>query len=79
MEVTKLESNLAIGEINDQFPVIISSYRLGDLVFLDCLTYDEKNEIMIDHPQSIGAQYICDWEMWLLEMRIMKKKNGLLI
>lgn len=36
---------------------MISSYRLGDLVFLE-LKADEKNEILIEHPNSIGSKYI---------------------
>jgi len=35
----------------------ISSYRLGDLVLLE-LTYYEKNKILIEHPNSIGSDYI---------------------
>lgn len=37
----------------------ISSYRLGDLVLLDLGEY-EKNEILIDHPNSIGSKYILE-------------------
>ena len=36
---------------------MISSYRLGDLVLLD-LSEDEQNEILIEHPNSIGSKYI---------------------
>jgi len=37
----------------------ISSYRLGDLVFLE-LNEQEKNEIMHDYPTSIGTTYIIE-------------------
>ena len=43
---------------------MISSYRLGDLVLLN-LGENEKNEILIDHPNSIGSKYILE-----------KKKNS---
>jgi len=36
---------------------MISSYRLGDLVLLE-LNQQEKNELLNDHPESIGSQYI---------------------
>ena len=36
---------------------MISSYRLGDLVLLK-LTESEKNEILKDHPNTIGSEYI---------------------
>jgi len=36
---------------------MISSYRLGDLVFLD-LSENEKNKILTEHPNSIGSKYI---------------------
>lgn len=35
----------------------ISSYRLGDLIFLN-LSYDELNELKRDYPNSLGAKYI---------------------
>jgi len=36
----------------------VSSYRLGDLVFLEeCMTKDEINEILVEHPNSIGSKY----------------------
>jgi len=38
---------------------MISSYRLGDLVFLD-LEENEKNEILMEHPNSIGSKYILE-------------------
>jgi hypothetical protein len=38
---------------------MLSSYRLGDLVFLE-LSKDEKNEILIEHPNSIGSDYIIE-------------------
>lgn len=38
---------------------MISSYRLGDLVFLS-LNEHEKNEILIEHPNSIGSKYILE-------------------
>jgi hypothetical protein len=38
---------------------IISSYRLGDLVFLE-LSEDEQNELLADHPNSIGGKYILE-------------------
>ena len=36
---------------------MLSSYRLGDLVLLK-LTNDEINQILVDHPKSIGSTYI---------------------
>jgi len=36
---------------------MISSYRLGDLVLLN-LTESEKNDILNEHPNSIGSEYI---------------------
>lgn len=36
---------------------MISSYRLGDLVLLN-LTNSEKNDILKDHPNTIGSEYI---------------------
>ena len=39
---------------------MISSYRLGDLVFLNCLSENEKNEILTDYPNSIGSKYILE-------------------
>jgi hypothetical protein len=38
---------------------MLSSYRLGDLVLLQ-LSDDEKNEILIEHPNSIGSDYIIE-------------------
>lgn len=38
---------------------MISSYRLGDLVLLS-LNEGEKNEILEQHPESIGSKYIRD-------------------
>lgn len=38
---------------------MISSYRLGDLVLLQ-LGEGEKNEIIHDHPNSIGTKYILE-------------------
>ena len=38
---------------------MISSYRLGDLVMLD-LGENERNEILIEHPNSIGSKYILE-------------------
>ena len=38
---------------------MISSYRLGDLVFLE-LNKNEKNEILNEHPNSIGSKYILE-------------------
>ena len=35
----------------------LSSYRLGDLIFLS-LTNEEKQELLNDYPNSIGASYI---------------------
>ena len=35
-----------------------SSYRLGDLVILSNLTDNEKNQLCLDHPTSIGYDYI---------------------
>lgn len=37
----------------------ISSYRLGDLVLLD-LDEDAKNELLADHPNSIGSKYLLE-------------------
>jgi hypothetical protein len=39
---------------------MISCYRLGDLVLLDNLNENEKNEILNEHPESIGSQYILE-------------------
>lgn len=36
---------------------MISSYRLGDLVLLE-LTKEELIQILIDHPHSIGSEFI---------------------
>ena len=36
---------------------MISSYRLGDLVLLG-LSRNEENDILIEHPNSIGSKYI---------------------
>lgn len=36
---------------------MISSYRLGDLVFLD-LTENEKTTLLREHPNSFGSKYI---------------------
>jgi len=36
---------------------MISSYRLGDLVLLT-LSESEKNELLVEHPDSIGSQFI---------------------
>ena len=38
---------------------MISSYRLGDLVMLD-LGENEINEILMEHPNSIGSKYILE-------------------
>lgn len=38
---------------------MISSYRLGDLVMLD-LNEGEINEILMEHPISIGSKYILE-------------------
>jgi hypothetical protein len=38
---------------------MISSYRLGDLVMLN-LDENEKNEILMEHPISIGSKYILE-------------------
>jgi hypothetical protein len=38
---------------------ITSTYRLGDLVLLQ-LSEEEKKEILIDHPNSIGSKYIIE-------------------
>jgi len=35
-----------------------SSYRLGDLVILSNLTDNEKNQLCLEHPNSIGYDYI---------------------
>ena len=36
---------------------MISSYRLGDLVLLH-LSESEQNDILDDHPNTIGSEYI---------------------
>ena len=38
---------------------MISSYRLGDLVMLD-LCENDINEILMEHPNSIGSKYILE-------------------
>ena len=38
---------------------MISSYRLGDLVLLD-LNINEKYQLIIEHPNSIGAKFIIE-------------------
>lgn len=38
---------------------MISSYRLGDLILLE-LTENEKEELLIDYPKSIGSKYILE-------------------
>ena len=38
---------------------MISSYRLGDLVLLG-LQENEMNEILREHPNSIGSKYILE-------------------
>jgi hypothetical protein len=38
---------------------MISSYRLGDLVLL-YLDINEENEILTEHPNSIGSKYILE-------------------
>lgn len=38
---------------------MISSYRLGDLIGLD-IGIDAENEILIEHPNSIGSKYILE-------------------
>lgn len=38
---------------------MISSYRLGDLVLLS-LNENEENEILTEHPNSIGSKYILE-------------------
>ena len=38
---------------------MISSYRLGDLVLLS-LGENEMNEILMEHPNSIGSKYILE-------------------
>ena len=39
---------------------MISSYRLGDLVFFDNLSENENNEILMEHPNSFGSKYILE-------------------
>jgi hypothetical protein len=41
------------------YKIMTSSYRLGDLVFLE-LNETEKEEILIDYPNSIGSKYILE-------------------
>jgi hypothetical protein len=38
---------------------MISSYRLGDLVLIS-LTENEQNDILREHPDSIGSKYILE-------------------
>jgi hypothetical protein len=38
---------------------MISSYRLGDLVFIG-LSETEENNILMEHPNSIGSKYILE-------------------
>lgn len=38
---------------------MISSYRLGDLVMLE-LSDNDKNELLMEHPNSIGSKYILE-------------------
>lgn len=37
---------------------MISSYRLGDLVILNNLNENEKNQLLTDFPHSFGSKYI---------------------
>ncbi len=40
---------------------MISTYRLGDVVFLyNCLREDELNDLVRDHPNSIGCKFILE-------------------
>jgi hypothetical protein len=39
---------------------MISCYRLGDLVLLNNLGENEKNKILMEHPNSIGSKYILE-------------------
>ena len=39
--------------------IMISSYRLGDLVLLDIREH-EKDRILMEHPNSIGSKYILE-------------------
>ena len=39
--------------------IMISSYRLGDLVLVN-LEENEKNKILMEHPNSIGSKYILE-------------------
>lgn len=39
---------------------MISSYRLGDLVLINNLNENEQNEILTEHPNSIGSKYILE-------------------
>jgi hypothetical protein len=41
------------------YNIMISSYRLGDLVLLT-LTENEQNEILTDYPNSIGSKFILE-------------------
>ena len=38
--------------------IMISSYRLGDLVLLGNLSMQEKYQILTEHPNSFGSKYI---------------------
>jgi len=37
---------------------MISSYRLGDLILLNCLNHQELNELIRDFPNSFGASFM---------------------
>ncbi len=39
---------------------MISSYRLGDLSTSLILSYEEEDEILIQHPNSIGSKFIIE-------------------
>ena len=60
--VTKLVTKLATKVITQPpglHKTITSTYRLGDLVLLK-LSEEEKKEILIDYPNSIGSKYIIE-------------------
>jgi len=42
---------------------MISCYRLGDLVLLD-LGRECEDEILVQHPNSVGSKYILEKKKW---------------
>lgn len=54
---------------------MISSYRLGDLVF-GKLTHVDVNEILTEHPNSIGSKYILETKTKSHQNNILKNKKN---